>query len=152
MDTLHYYSEADLDFSDDIENFLDQDLDEKEFHEDAQERWERSDLSDLFVESYHDCFPDALAEEVHNFIRMVAHPYRRCFDTPQKSPKNEEIESAIRNKGQKGSCTFKRENGKFILNPLTQWMCYGHNLRRKHYYTSDNRIALLYRLLTRIYG
>lgn len=55
-----------------------------------------------------------------------------------------EIESAIKNKGTAGCCTFQREDGKVIVRPLTEWMFFGHNLRRKHYYTSDNRIALLY--------
>jgi hypothetical protein len=144
MQPLQYYSVADLDISDAIASFLDQDCDEKEVSEDAPERWDKAELSDFFNESYHDCFPGPLAEEVHNFVRLVAHPYRRCFDKPAKSPKNEEIESAIKNKGTPGCCTFKRDEGKFLVQPLAEWMCYGHNLRRKHYYTSDSRIALLY--------
>ena len=133
-------------FEDDLDHreFPDHDIEEAEVNEDAPERWQTAELSDFFNETYHDCFPDALAQEVHNFVRLIAHPYRRCFDRPAKSPKNQEIESAIRNKGTPGCCTFQREDGKFIVRPLAEWMCFGNNLRRKHYYTSDNRIALLY--------
>ncbi len=83
--------------------------------------------------------------ELFHFFNFLAHPLRRCFDTPEKSPKNEEIESAIRNRGTVGSHKFWRESGsKFILRSLNPWMFSGHTLRRKHYYTSDRRKALLY--------
>ena len=124
--------------------FPDHDIEEPDFNEHAPERWQIAELSDFFNESYHDAFPGALAKEVHNFVRLVAHPYRRCFDRPAKSPMNAEVESAIKNKGTPGCCTFMREEGKFIVRPLTDWMFFGNNLRRKHYYTSDSRIALLY--------
>lgn len=144
MQLLKYDSATEPDSAYFVSHFLDQDSDEREFDEDAPERWQKSDVSDFFNETYHDVFPGALAEEVHDFVRLVAHPFRRCFDSPAKSPKNVEIESAISNKGTPGYCTFIREEGKFIARPLVDWMFYGHNLRRKHYYTSDTRIALLY--------
>ncbi len=144
MKLQEYYSPDDLDISELTSRFLGIDIEEADFEEDAPERRQFSAYSDFFTETYHDCFPGALAEEVHNFVRLIAHPYRRCFDRPAKSPKNQEIESAIKNKGTPGCCTFMREDGKFILRPLGEWMFFGHNLRRKHYYTSDNRIALLY--------
>ena len=144
MELLKYYSAAEPDSAYFVSHFLDQDSDERELNEEAPERWQKSHLSDFFNETYHDVFPGALAEEVHEFVRLVAHPFRRCFDSPAKSPKNVEIESAIRNKGTPGYCTFMRDEGKFIARPLVDWMFYGHNLRRKHYYTSDTRIALLY--------
>lgn len=124
--------------------FLAHDITEEDFSEEAPEKWIKSDLSDLFCESYHDVFPHAIAQEVYNFVRMVAHPLRRCFDTPAKSPKNIEIESAIKNKGKPGHCTFDRDEGKFYVRPMVEWMFYGDNLRRKHFYTSDKRLALLY--------
>lgn len=128
----------------DLEDFVA--IDVKDFGEIPQENSDRSEeYSEFFGEAYHECFPDALAEEINNFTRFVAHPYRRCFDSPAKSPKNTEVESAIRNKGQKGCCTFQRENGgRFILRQLEEWMFYGDNLRRKHYYTSDDRVAMPY--------
>lgn len=144
MNLLKYYSAPEPDISYYVSHFLDQDIDEKEFEDDVPERWQKSGVSDFFYETYHDVFPGALAEEVHNFVRLVAHPFRRCFDSPAKSPKNEEIESAIKNRGKPGYCTFMRDEGKFIARPLVDWMFFGHNLRRKHYYTSDSRIALLY--------
>lgn len=144
MKLQEYYSVDDLDISELTARFLGIDIEVAEVENDASERWQAGELSDLFNESYHDCFPGALAEEVHNFVRLVAHPYRRCFDSPAKSPKNVEIESAIKNKGTPGYCTFMREDGKFIVQPLAEWMFFGDNLRRKHYYTSDNRIAVLY--------
>lgn len=144
MNLQPYYSPDDLDISELTARFVGIDIEETDIEQDAPERWQAGDLSDLFNESYHDVFPGALAEEVHNFVRLVAHPYRRCFDNPAKSPKNIEIESAIKRKGTPGYCTFQREDGKFLLKPLAEWMFFGHSLRRKHYYTSDNRIALLY--------
>jgi hypothetical protein len=144
MKLLNYYSPDDLDISELTARFLGIDIEEAEVEEDAPERRQFSEYSDFFTEAYHDVFPGALAEEVHNFVRLVAHPYRRCFDNPAKSPKNVEIESAIKNKGTPGCCTFMREAGRFIVQPLAEWMLFGNNLRRKHYYTSDNRIALLY--------
>ena len=119
-------------------------IDKRDLDEVPQETCEKSELSDFFGEAYQWCFPDVLAEEVFNFVRYVAHPYRRCFDSPTKSPKNEEIESAIKNRGKKGCCTFIREFGKFIVRPLDTWMFNDANIRRKHYYTSDRREALPY--------
>src|SRR5437870_3485156 len=107
MKLYEYYSPDDLDISQLTARFLGIDIEEAEVVEDAQERWQTAELSDFFNESYHDAFPGALAEEVHKFVRLVAHPYRRCFDKPAKSPKNAEIESAIKNKGTPGCCTFK---------------------------------------------
>ncbi len=152
-----YYSAAASDNSDLDSGFQDQDsrslelldaiapFEESDLDAVPQENYERSaEYSDFFVEAYSECFPDALAKEMADFFRFLVHPYRRCFDSPVKSPKNEEIESAIRNKGQKGCCTFMRETGKFIVRPLDDWMFSGDMLFRKHYYTSDNRVALPY--------
>ncbi|MGE3408661.1 MAG: hypothetical protein AB7I37_17715 [Pirellulales bacterium] len=118
-------------------------VDWRDFEEVPQETFEKSDYSDFFGEAFEWCFPDALAEEVFNLVKWVAHPYRRCFDSPAKSPRNDEITSAIKNKGKRGGCTFPREFGNFIVRPLVAWMFNGH-LRRKHYYTSDTRVALPY--------
>src|SRR5690242_19362600 len=76
-----------------------------------------------FLEVFPSLCPEAYAQELFDFFRFLLHPYRRCFDTPAASPKNEEIESAIMNKGRKGYCTFFREkNSKFRLHPLADWM------------------------------
>src|SRR5579875_775769 len=121
------------------------DLTAEDFEEFPPERWNLAEYGDVFLEAYPECFPDALAGELFDFFNYLAHPLRRCFDTPAKSPRNEEIESAIRNRGAAGSHTFMRDNGsRFVLRPLHAWMFAGHNLRRKHYYTSDRRKALLY--------
>lgn len=143
METLKYYSADDLENSG-CGSFVCDDLTEQEFLENVPEQFEFSACSDVFAEAYHTLFPEALASEVFDFYRLVAHPYRRCFDYPAKSPMNTEVESAIKNKGTPGSCTFIRDTGRFIIQPLMEWMFYGNNLCRKHYYTSDTRIALLY--------
>jgi hypothetical protein len=121
------------------------DLTVKDFEEIPPERWNLTEYADFFLEAYPECFPDSLADELFDFFNLLAHPLRRCFDMPAKSPRNEEIESAIKNRGTEGSHTFMRDNGsRFVLRPLNSWMFKGHTLRRKHYYTSDRRKALLY--------
>jgi len=137
-----YYSILDSENAD-VDAYL-FDLTEGDVLEDAPERYEFSPFSDFFTETYHECFPEALAAEVFDFVRLVAHPYRRCFDSPAKSPMNSEVESAIKNRGKPGGCTFMRESGKFVVRPLAEWLFFGNNLYRKHYYTSDKRVALLY--------
>ena len=99
------------------------DLDQKEDDEIPDPDRFSGRFSDLFQESYPSLFPETYTQELFDFFRFLIHPYRRCFDTPAASPKNEEIESAIKNKGQKGSCTFFRENNrKFVARPLGDWM------------------------------
>lgn len=119
-------------------------VDWRDFEEIPQETFEKSEYSDFFGEAFEWCFPDQLATEIHNFVNWVAHPYRRCFDSPAKSPRNEEVLSAIKNKGKKGGCTFPRETGNFIIRRLGAWMFGEKTLRRKHYYTSNVWEALLY--------
>ncbi len=121
------------------------DLDIKDIEEIPEPGDRSGGLSDFFLETFPDCFPEVYTGELFDFFRLVAHPLRRCFDTPQASPRNEEIASATRNRGQPGSHTFVRENGhKFVLRPLMDWMFSRQNEHRKHYYTSDTRLALLY--------
>src|SRR5262249_7517197 len=84
-------------------------------------------LSDFFLASYTLLFPESYTQELYDFFGFLIHPYRRCFDTPAASPKNEEIESAMKNKGHEGCCTFFRENNcKFIVHPLRDWMFQPH--------------------------
>ncbi len=109
-----------------------------------EETHDKTEFSDVFAEEFRWSFPDLLGRKLYNFFDHLTHSYRRCFDSPAKSPRNEEIESAIKNKGQTGSCTFFRDGNKFIVRPLTEWMFSGLRLHRKHYYTSDRRVALLY--------
>ncbi len=101
-------------------------------------------FSDLFLETYPTLFPESYTQELYDFFRIYTHSYRRCFDTPAASPRNDEIESAIMNKGKKGCCTFIRENNrKFIVRLLRPEMFEGEKHHRKHYYTSDIRRTLL---------
>ncbi len=101
-------------------------------------------FSDSFLEVFPSLCPQAYTQELYDFFRFLVHPYPRCFDTPAASPRNEEIESAIMNKGKKGYCTFIRdENRKFRIRPLGEWMFDSHRLWKKHYYTSDTRRNLL---------
>lgn len=102
------------------------------------------DFSDFFLETFPECFPNALAEELFQAFRSHVHRYRHCFDRPAKSPRNSEIESAIRNKGQDGSHVFDRDGWKFVLRQFQSWMFSPDNLGRKLYYTSGGRIAILY--------
>lgn len=101
-------------------------------------------FSAFFLETFAEAFPETYAQELFNFFHYVAHPYRRCWDKPEKSPRNEEIETAIKNKGKKGSHTFPREGFKFILRPLGAWMFAPKHEYKKHYYTSDRRLAMPY--------
>jgi hypothetical protein len=55
------------------------------------------------------------AEEIWLFVRRFVSPYQVALDSPAAGPRNSEIESAIRNRGTKGCCTFQRENGKYVL-------------------------------------
>ncbi len=68
------------------------------------------------------------------------------MDDPSHSPRAEEIESAIRNKGRKGSNTFIRPGGwKYILRPLQSWTFQkAIAAKRKIYYVSYGAQALLY--------
>ena len=119
-------------------------LDIKDFEERPEPDPFSGRFSDLFLESYPSLFPETYTQELHDFFRFLVHPYRRCFDTPAASPRNEEIESAIMNKGKKGSCTFIRENNrKFIVRPLRAGMFDADHEHWKHYYTSDTRRSLL---------
>lgn len=102
------------------------------------------DFSDFFLETFPECFPKALAEELFQAFRSHVHRYRHCFDRPAKSPRNSEIESAIRNKGQDGSHVFDRDGWRFVLRQFQSWMFSPDNLGRKLYYTSGGRMALLY--------
>jgi len=102
------------------------------------------DFSEFFLETFPECFPQALAEELFQVFRSHVHRYRHCFDRPAKSPRNSEIESAIRNKGQDGSHVFDRDGWKFVLRQFQSWMFSPDNLGRKLYYTSGGRIAMLY--------
>lgn len=119
-------------------------LDIKDFEEIPKPHRFYGRFSDLFLESYPSLFPETYSQELHDFFRFLIHPYRRCFDTPAASPKNEEIESAIKNKGQKGCCTFIRENKrKFVVKHLRAWMFDADHEHWKHYYTSDIRRSML---------
>ena len=119
-------------------------LDIKDFEEIPEPDRFSGRFSDLFLESYPSLFPETYTQELHDFFRFLIHPYRRCFDTPAASPKNEEIEAAIKNKGQKGCCTFMREQDrKFRIQPVAEWMFETHRLWQKHYYTSDIRRTML---------
>src|SRR6516164_2691394 len=72
--------------------------------------------------------------------------YQWALDDPRNSPRSSEIESAIRNRGRKGSNTFLREGGwKYVLRPLQAW-AFERAIagRRKLYYVSHGRQALLY--------
>src|ERR1022692_4245370 len=100
--------------------------------------------SDFFLDSYKEVCPETYTQELYHFFGSLIHPYRRCFDTPAASPRNEEILSALRNKGTKGSHTFDRNGRKFILRYLQDWMFRPHRHYKKHYYTSDKRRAMLY--------
>ena len=60
MQLQEYYSPDDLDISELTAHFLDHDLEEADLQHDAPERWQVSEYSDFFNESYHDCNPDAL--------------------------------------------------------------------------------------------
>ncbi len=119
-------------------------LDIKDFQELPEPDCFSGRFSDLFLESYPSLFPETYTHELYEFFRFLIHPYRHCFDTPAASPKNEEIESAIKNKGHAGCCTFIREEGRrFIVRLLQDWMFEADRHRRKHYYTSDIRRTLL---------
>lgn len=119
-------------------------LDIKDFEEIPEPDAFTGQFSDFFLETYPLVFPKTYAQEVYNFFQFVAHPYRRCWDRPAKSPRNEEIESAIKNKGKEGSHTFLRDTGRFILHRMQEWMFKPTYEGRKHYYTSDRRMALPY--------
>ena len=95
--------------------------------------------SEFFLDTFSEVFPAICQQELFDFFSFVMHPYRRCFHTPAASPKNEEIESAMRNKGKKGSCTFQRDNGPFIARPVAAFMFDAKHEHDKHYYTSDTR-------------
>jgi hypothetical protein len=115
------------------------DLDIKDFEEFPKPDEVAGQHSEFFLDTFPEAFPETYKQELFDFFRFVMHPYRRCFHTPAASPRNEEIESAIRNKGKKGRCTFQRDSGPFKVKPVTAYMFdadYEHN---KHYYTSDNR-------------
>ena len=119
-------------------------LDIKDFEERPEPGQFSGRFSDLFLESYPSLFPETYTQELHDFFRFLIHPYRRCFETPAASPRNEEIESAIRNKGKEGYCTFFREdNRKFRIQPVAEWMFEAERLWKKHYYTSDIRRSML---------
>lgn len=72
--------------------------------------------------------------------------YQWAFDDPANSPRSVEIASAIKNRGQKGCCTFVRENGaRIILRPMRGWAFeQAIEQRRKIYYVSYGQYALLY--------
>ena len=119
-------------------------LDIKDFQESPKPDHFSGRFSDLFLQSYPSLFPDPYTQELHDFFRFLVHPYRRCFDTPAASPRNDEIESAIKNKGKKGCCTFIRENNrKFIVRLMRPEMFQSEKHHRKHYFTSDIRRTLL---------
>lgn len=119
-------------------------LDIKDFQESPKPDPFSGRFSDPFLESYPLLFPEIYAQELHDFFRFLVHPYRRCFDTPSASPRNDEIEAAIKNKGRKGCCTFIRENNrKFVVRPLRDWMFDADHEHWKHYYTSDIRRTML---------
>lgn len=119
-------------------------LDIKDFQENPKPDPFSGRFSDAFLEAFPSLFPQAYTQELYDFFRFLVHPYRRCFETPAASPRNQEIESAIKNKGTKGYCTFMREEDrKFRIQPLAEWMFDSHRLWKKHYYTSDTRRTLL---------
>ncbi|HEY7328062.1 MAG TPA: hypothetical protein VH592_10500 [Gemmataceae bacterium] len=119
-------------------------LDIKDFQENPKPDPFSGRFSDLFLETYPTLFPESYTQEIYDFFRIYTHSYRRCFDTPAASPRNEEIESAILNKGKDGCCTFIRENNiKFIVRLMRVEMYESEKHHRKHYYTSDIRRTML---------
>jgi hypothetical protein len=119
-------------------------LDIKDFQENPKPEPFSGRFSDLFLETYPTLFPESYTQELYDYFRIYTHSYRRCFDTPAASPRNEEIESAILNKGKKGCCTFMREdNRKFIVRLQRVEMYEREKHHRKHYYTSDIRRTML---------
>ncbi len=98
--------------------------------------------SEFFLESFPQAFPDAYAEDLFSFFMPILHQYRHCRHSCERSPRNEEILSAMQNKGTPGSHTFVRENGwRFYARPLMSWM---FKSNKRFYYTSGHRAALLY--------
>lgn len=55
------------------------------------------------------------ADECWRFFRPLISSYQVAPGSPAAGPKNEEIVSAIRNRGTKGCCTFLRDNGPYVL-------------------------------------
>jgi hypothetical protein len=87
-----------------------------------------------------------LAEASWQVFSPFLSRYQWAFDDPSHSPRVQEIESAIRNKGRKGSNTFMREGSwKYILRPLQSWAFEKAIANgRKIYYVSYGAQALLY--------
>ena len=82
---------------------------------------------------------EELVYSTHDFFRHFVHNYAFALDSPAAGPRNEEIESAIKNRGKKGSHTFWRTaDWKYILRPLQGWQYNSAiNSHRKLYYTSS---------------
>lgn len=72
--------------------------------------------------------------------------YQWALDDPSHSARAPEIESAIKNKGRKGSNTFLREGGwKYLLRPLQAWVFkQAIAKKQKLYYVSHGNQALAY--------
>jgi hypothetical protein len=87
----------------------------------------------------------SLAEASWEAFRPFVSRYHWALYDPANSPRKEEVAHAITHRGQRGSCTFHREGGKYILPVLhvrhfEQAIAHGY----KVYYTSYGKQALLY--------
>jgi len=89
---------------------------------------------------------ESLAEASWHAFSKYLSKYQWAFDDPAASPRKTEIAHAIGHRGQKGSCTFQREDGrKYVLRTLAPWAFeQAISRNRKLYYVSYGRAALLY--------
>ncbi len=87
-----------------------------------------------------------LAEATWQEFRKYLSRYQWAFDDPKKSCRATEIASAIKNRGQKGACTFVREEGyQVVLRPMHSWaFTQTVERNRRLYYVSSGPNALLY--------
>jgi hypothetical protein len=86
-----------------------------------------------------------LAEASFEAFRPFVSRYQWALDHPANSPRKAEVAHALTHRGQPGACTFRREDGKYILPVLhvrhfEKAIAHGY----KVYYVSHGRQALLY--------
>jgi len=88
----------------------------------------------------------SLAEASWDEFSKFLSRYQWAFDHPSASPRKLEIAHALNHRGEKGSCTFQREDGwKFVLRPLRSWAFeQAIERHRKIFYVSYGRSILLY--------
>src|SRR6185295_13926821 len=88
----------------------------------------------------------SLAEASWQEFAPFLSKYQWALDHPAASARKIEISYALKHRGEKGCCTFDREDGnKFVLRQLRPWAFEkAISKRRKIYYVSYGRVVLLY--------